>query len=382
MPAQTLGSLREQFDVPAEVAYFHTANLAPLTHRVRAAGEAALERRAQPWTIGADDWFSDVERLRGLFAELVGADADGIALIPATSYGFALATPKLGLGSGDRILVLAAEYPSGIYSWRRIAAAVGAEIVTVERRDDESWTDAILAALHSSIAVVSAPNVHWTDGALVDLGAIAARCRETGARLVVDASQSAGAMPLDIGALRPDFLFAVGYKWLLGPLGLSFAYVAPEHRDGVPLEENWINRANSDDFAALALYEDAYQPGARRYDVGQRTSFQLVPMAIAALEQLLEWRVERVVATLAATTATLAARIGALGYTVAPAEQRGPHMLGVGLAGVDRGDVAARLAGANCFAGVRGDSLRLAPHLHVNDADVERLVGALAAAHG
>lgn len=79
---------RALFNVPSHIAYFNTANLAPQLHGVRAAGEAALERRGRPWTISAADWFADVERLRGLFARIVGADAEGVALVPATSYGF------------------------------------------------------------------------------------------------------------------------------------------------------------------------------------------------------------------------------------------------------------------------------------------------------
>ena len=114
----TLGAQRDAFDVPAGVAYFNTANLSPLLHAVRAAGTDALARRASPWTISSEDWFSDVERLRGLFARLVGVDAEGVALVPATSYAFAVAARNLRLGEGDAILVLAEEYPSGIYTWR------------------------------------------------------------------------------------------------------------------------------------------------------------------------------------------------------------------------------------------------------------------------
>src|SRR5439155_6923127 len=96
------------------------------------------------------------------------------------------------------------------------------------------------------------------------------------------------------------------YKWLLGPFGVSYLYVAEEHRGGEPVEQNWIAREGSEDFARLVDYRDEYQPGARRFDVGQRTNFELVPMAIAALEQLRSWQVTRVAATLARTTRTIA----------------------------------------------------------------------------
>ena len=373
-----LGGQRQAFDIPPEIAYFNTASLSPHLHRVREAGERALDRRGRPWTISSADWFSDVERLRGLFGRLIGADAEGVALVTATSYGFAVAARNLRLRSGDRILVLAGEYPSGIFSWRTAARKTGAEIVMVVREPGETWTDAILSVLDERIRIVSVPQVHTTDGALVDLEAVADRTHALGARLVIDACQSAGVMPIDVERLRPDFLVTVGYKWLLAPFSLAYLYVADEHRDGEPLEENWIVRVGAEDFTGLDDYSDEYQPGARRFDMGARTSFNLTPMAIAAIEQLLEWRLPRIAASLQETTATLAARASELGLRPPPADRRAPHILGLGLPAEARERALPALAAANCFAAMRGGSLRIAPHLHTTPEDVDRLIGALA----
>ena len=364
--------------MPEDVAYFNTANLSPQLRAVRSAGEAALERRGRPWTISAKDWFVDVERLRSLFAQMIGASAEGVALVPATSYGFAIAARNLPLSAGQRVLVLADEYPSGIYTWRAAAPRQDAEVLTVGREPGQSWAEAVLAALDERVAIVSVPNVHWTDGALVDLAPISARVRELGARLVIDASQSVGAMPLDVGELQPDFLVTVGYKWLLGPFGLGYLYVAEEHREGEPLEQNWILRAGSEDFARLVDYREDYQPGARRFDVGGRTKFELIPMAIAALEQIAEWEGPRVAATLATWTSEIARRASGLGLDPVPDGQRGPHMLGVRLPGRDGGRAVSVLAELSCFVALRGSSLRVSPHLHTSAEDVERLSDGLA----
>jgi selenocysteine lyase/cysteine desulfurase len=364
---------RALFDVPPEIAYFNTASLSPHLHAVREAGEAALRKRGRPWTISAEDWFTDVERLRELFACVVGATADGVALVPATSYGFAVAARTLGVGPADRVLVLAEEYPSGVYTWR----ATGAQMVTVERGADRSWTQAVLEVLDERISVVSVPNVHWTDGAVIDLAAVADRSHAVGARLVIDGSQSVGAMPLDVAALRPDFVVSVGYKWLLGPFGIGYLYVSGEHRDGEPIEQNWINRAGSQDFARLVDYRDDYQPGARRFDVGQRTKFELVPMAVAALEQITAWGVATVAERLAVVTEATAQRTVQLGLDPAPAGQRGPHLLGVTIPDDLRDTILPALAAADCYAAVRGRALRIAPHLHVTEDDVDRLIQAL-----
>jgi len=371
--AEPIGPQRAAFNVPDDVAYFNTASLCPQLESVRVAGEGALERRGRPWTISSVDWFTDVERLRSLFARLVGASDEGIALVPATSYGFAIAAGNLPLRADRRVLVLEDEYPSGIYTWRAAARRSGAEVLTVSREPGQTWTDAVLAALDERVEIVSVPNVHWTDGSLVDLGPISDRARELGARLVIDASQSVGAMPLDVGELKPDFLVTVGYKWQLGPFGLGYLYVDEEHRQGEPLEQNWITRAGAEDFARLVDYRDEYQPGARRFDVGGRTKFELTPMAIAALEQIVEWEVPRIAATLAERTSEIARRAAELGLDPVPDERRGPHLLGVRLPEQARERTLSALADHNCFVAVRGSSLRIAPHLHTSDEDVDRL---------
>jgi len=377
-PQDRLPVQRDMFDIPDEIAYFNTANLAPHLHRVRAAGEAALERRGRPWTIASEDWFSDVERLRGLFGRLIGGDADGVALIPATSYGFAVAARRASLSPGQRILVLAEEYPSGVYTWRTAARHSGAEILTVTRRLDEDWTDAVLGAMDETVAVVSVPNVHWTDGALIDLTRIAEAAHKLSALLVIDASQSLGAMPIDVEDLRPDFVISVGYKWLLGPFGRGYLWMSESHRDAEPLEENWIARADSEDFARLVDYRDEYQPGARRFDVGQRTSFEITPMAVAALEQIDEWGVARIAHFLKAVTTQIARGLDGMDFAPLPEPMRGPHILGVDIPESKRHAVIPALADANCYAALRGSSLRIAPHLHTTTDDIDRLLSVLA----
>jgi selenocysteine lyase/cysteine desulfurase len=184
-------------------------------------------------------------------------------------------------------------------------------------------------------------------------------------------------MPLDVSRLRPDFVVAVGYKWLLGPFGLGCLYVDERYRDGEPLEENWINRAGSDDFAALVDYTEEYRPGARRFDVGERTNFGSVPMAIAAAEQLLSWTISEVAASLGALTDQIAEHARGIGLTTPDRDQRGPHMLGIELSRQAARAMAQTLGDSGVIASVRGSSLRIAPHLHITRDDVDRLLSAM-----
>ena len=208
---------RELFDIPEDVAYFNCASLAPQLRASAEAATAALARRARPWTIASGDWFTEAEERRSLFARLTGLDPEGVALVPATSYGLAVAAANLTARPGQRVLVLAEDYPSNRYTWQRFAGRTGASLVTVERQDGQTWAEAVLQDLDERTAVVAVLATHWTDGGSVDLAAVADRARKAGAALVVDASQALGAVPLDLTAIRPDYLVSVGYKWLLGP---------------------------------------------------------------------------------------------------------------------------------------------------------------------
>jgi selenocysteine lyase/cysteine desulfurase len=372
-----LGSQRDLFDVPDEIAYLNTANMSPLLLSVREAGDRGLARRAAPWTITAADWFSDVERLRDAFAAVMAVDSDGVALVPATSYGLAVAARNLAASPGDQVVVLADEYPSNYYTWRRFCGRTGAELVVVERTPDQTWTEAVLGQISERTAVLAVPNVHWTNGSLVDLEVVVPVARSAGAAVVIDASQSLGAMTLDVAQLQPDFVVSVGYKWLLGPIGVGCLYVAERFRAGEPIEENWVNREGSEDFAALVDYADAYRPGARRFDVGQRTNFGLVPMAIAAVEQIREWTVARVAAHLQTVTDEIGKRVADLGLVVPARDRHGPHMFGIELPRDIAQALDQRLAASGVVASVRGSSLRIAPHLHTNGSDIDRLVDCL-----
>ena len=364
---------RHLFDIPADVAYLNCAYMSPILHAVRDAGIVAARRKCRPWEIMANDFFDDAEVGRGRFATLIGATAEDIALVPAASYGTATAARNLPAEKGRRILVLDDQFPSNVYPWRELAKERGTEVVTLPRPEDEDWTRTILDALDERVAIAALPHVHWTDGALIDLERVGARCREVGAALVVDGTQSVGALPFDVPAIQPDFLVAATYKWLLGPYAAGYLYVAPKWQDGVPLEHNWIDRAGSEDFTKLVEYRDAYQPGARRFDVGERGNIHLVPMANVALAQLLDWGVEDIQKTIRVRTDRIANRAAALGIGTLPARQRAGHYLGLRFPGGVPAGLADRLAAQQVHVSVRGrDAMRVTPHLWVSDEDEDR----------
>jgi selenocysteine lyase/cysteine desulfurase len=280
---------------------------------------------------------------------------------------------------GERILILEDQFPSNVYPWRELAKRTGARLVTVPRPDDHDWTSVVLDLLDEGTAVVAVPNCHWTDGSLLDLRRVGEGARRVGASLVVDGIQSLGAHPFDVREVRPDFLVASAYKWLLGPYGIGFLYAGERWREGKPIEHNWINRRGSENFSRLVGYQDAFQPGARRYDVGERSNFALLPMANEALHRILGWGVDNVSETIGELTGLIEREAKDRGIEAIPAERRARHIVGLKLGSAAPGDLAARLAGENVFVSVRGESVRVSPHLYNTERDVERLFAALTA---
>lgn len=369
---------RSLFAVDDAVTYLNSASLGPRLRAVNEAGHAAVERMAAPWKIQTPDWFEDARRLRALFASLIGAPAECAALVPSVSYGIAVAARNVPVTAGDNIVVVDQEYPSNFYSWQRLARERGAEIRTAVARGEGTLTDAIVSAIDRQTAVVAVSNCHWTNGTLIDLPRVAAAARRHDAALVVDASQTLGAYPFDVAEVRPDFLVTVGYKWLLGPYGLAYMYVAERwHENGTPIEESWLNRRGADNFATLADYTDAYGPGAQRFNQGESAQFFLLPMALAALTQVAQWTPTHIQQQLTQWTRELASRAPALGLACAEPAQRVGHMIGLTARGALPPNLFGALAARDVYVGARGNNIRVSPHLHSTAQDLERLVAAL-----
>lgn len=373
---------RNLFEIPKDVTYLNCANMAPQLKSVTEAGLGAVRAKESPWTLTAPEWFSGAERLRALAARLLDVEADGIALVPAVSYGIAVAAANLPVSPNQTIVLLDQDFPSNVYTWREVARKTGCHISTVRRPGNTSWTEALEDAIDEQTAIVAAPQCHWTDGSKVELEKIGNRAREVGAALVIDASQSLGACPLDLARVQPDFLVAVGYKWLLGPYGLGYLYIAPKWREcGVPLEQSWLTRAGSEDFARLVDYRDEYRPGARRFDMGEFPQFVLAAMAIAALRQILAWGVSNIQEAIAALTVRIAEYARGEGYAVLPPDQRCGHMIGIRHPeGIPDG-LATLLKEAKVFVSIRGNSIRIAPHLYNEADDIDHLFEVLRVAH-
>ena len=379
-----LPNQRALFDIPDDVAYLNCAYMSPLLNAVAAAGEAAVRQKQHPWEITPPDFFTVPDLGRELFARIIGASREDIAIVPAVSYGMAVAAINIQVGAGQEILVLEDQFPSNIYPWMEKAKSSGGRLVILPRTSSpgdsgkqETWASRILEAIGAQTAIVALPQCHWIDGSLIDLATVGKAARKVGAALVLDLTQSAGAMPVDVQEIQPDYLVAASYKWLLGPYSLGFLYIAPQRQGGQPLEHGWAGRKGAEDFSRLVDYQEAPAPGVRRFDMGERSQFHLMPMAVTAMQQILDWGVAAIAATLARKTRDIAECVGQLGLVSVPENLRAGHYLGLRFpAGMPK-DIHQQLARHHVHVSIRGDSMRVTPHLYNTDSDTNRLFEAL-----
>ena len=377
------------FDLPADVHYLNCAYMSPLLREVEEAGIDGMRRKRRPFEIGPQDFFEESDRLRSAFDGLIGGDDPSrVAIIPSVSYGITTAARNLGATPRSRIVVLAEQFPSNVYPWRRLAADSGAELHTVAAPSTadsrgQAWNEALLAAIDERTSIVALPHYHWMDGTRFDLTAVGEQARAVGAAVVVDGTQSVGAAPFDLSSFRPDALVCAGYKWLLGPYSLALAWFGSRFDGGVPLEETWTSRPDSHDFRRVGDYRDDYRSGAVRYDVGERSNFILVPMQLAALRRICSWTPEAIQAYCRSIVRQPIERASDLGLSVESEEWRGSHLFGLRLPdGVDPSELGPELRKRSVSVSLRGSAVRVSPNVYNGEDDLWALLEAVRAALG
>lgn len=376
-----LSSQRALFDIPADVAYLNAAGWSPLPRATQKAAQAAVLRKGQPWKLGADFADSQHERARSAAAALIGADARDIALVSSVGYGVAIAGKVLPVARGSRVLVLENDHTSPVLEWTVRAAAEGFTVDTVAQPADGDWTSAVLQAVERPgappLSLASISSVHWSDGGLLDLYKIRDALRRHGAGLLVDATHSAGVIATDVKALDPDFLIFPTYKWVLGPYGRAFVYVANRHQDGVPLEQTAFGRRDVKAENPVYFADTRYLPDARRYDMGERDHFISMEMAAIGMEMMASWGTDAIVSRLSALTRRMSDGLAGTGMRLPDARFRAPHILCLGCAGEVLRSLIPALASQQVYVAARLGRMRVSPHVYNDEADVDRFLAAM-----
>ncbi len=378
-----LASQRALFDIPRDVAYFNAAGWSPIPKAVVEAGVRGAARKAQPWTLAPDFADTMYERARSAAATVINADPDDVALVSSVGYGVSTAAKVLDVPRGSRVLVLEDDHTAPVLEWMSRAEPQGFGVDTIRRPDDGDWTSAVLETIGrrgaAPIAVVSISSVHWSDGGAINLERVAAAVRNKGAALLIDATHAAGIMELDVKKLDPDFVMFPTYKWLLGPYGRAFVYVAKRHQNGVPLEQPSYGRRSVKAEQEVYFLDTRYVESARRYDMGERDQFVSMEMAAVGIETVTGFGRAAVEQRLLGITSAIGEAVQSLGskVTLANARFRAPHLICLAFPGGMPEGLVQRLAEEKVYAAPRLGRLRLSPHVYNDEEDVARLIGAL-----
>jgi selenocysteine lyase/cysteine desulfurase len=373
--------------------WLNSAYMGPLPLATLRAGQAALAMRAFPVAISPKDFFEPAERVRATLAKLVNANTESIAFVPNVANGMAIVAKNFVPKRGQNVVLLGEQFPSNVYPWRDWRDA-GVELRTIATPDApwsamllgkpsraQRWNEALIEAIDANTALVSIEQAHWTDGTLFDLARIGARAREVGALFVIDATQTVGAMPFDCAAIQPDALIVHSYKSMLSNYGLGFAVFSERFANAKPLEESWLMRAGSDNFARLVDYQDDYDRGMRRFDTSLRANPSLIGMLGASVALLLEWHPARIRDYLLSIERSFVEQVRSIGFEVADEAERAANIFGLKLpSGLDVEACRAMLAAEKIHVSVRGSAIRISPHVYNDEHDLVRLADALSRA--
>lgn len=376
-----LASQRDLFDIPRDVCYLNSASYSPLPLKTLQAGRDAIGRKGHPWTIDAGFAGRQHDRARSAAARLINAEPADIALIPSISYGVATAAKLVTISRNARVLVLENDHSSPVLEWQTRADAQGFVVETIRQPDDGDWTSAVSAAIErpgaAPVALASISSVHWSDGGLIDLEKVAAALRRQGALFLIDATQGAGVLPLDVRHLDPDFVIFPTYKWLLGPYGRAFLYVAKRHQDGTPLEQTSAGRRDVRAENAVYFSDTSYVDDASRFDMGERDHFVSMEMASIGMEMIAEWGTAAIAQRLAMLTERIADGVRSLGVAVPQRHLRAPHILCLGFKDEAARGLVEGLATEGIYVAPRLGRMRVSPHVFNDEADCDRFVAAL-----
>ncbi|MBB3825244.1 aminotransferase class V-fold PLP-dependent enzyme [Xanthomonas arboricola] len=371
---------QQAFALPDEVIYLDAASRGPLLRAVQGVAHEAVAAMATPWRLPFDTWVRDIEQLRGLAAQVFDGDADAVAMLPSAAHGLATAARNLPLQRGEAVLVLEGQFPSNLLIWQRRCSEVGAHLVAVPTDSGADLSEAVLQAIERTPAlrIASLPQAYWLDGRQLDLDRISAALHARGAALVLDLSQSLGVLPTDLPRWRPAFVVSVGHKWLLGPMGLAWLWVAAPWRvDGVPIEEHWIGRDAGSSWEFPIAQAPHYREGARRFDAGGVADPLRIAMATAALQQVLAWQPARIAAALGALTAQWDEALQARGLGSWSTPAHAPHLTALQPPAHRLEAVATTVGERGAICTRRHGRLRIAPHLSVTGEALSGLIAAL-----
>ena len=369
---------KTKFILSKKVTYLNCAYMSPMLKKVEKAGVKGIKQKRKPYHITPIDFFKTSDLVKKRFSSIIDCkNHNRIAIIPSASYGLANVVNNISIKEKDEIILLDEQFPSNVYPWLNLKERSKAKLVFIKRPDTlidsgKKWNEEILASITNKTKVVAIGNIHWACGTLVDLIAIRKKTAEVGALLIIDGTQSIGALPLSIEKIQPDALICAGYKWLMGPYSIGVAYYGNYFDKGIPIEDNWINRMGSENFSGLINYSDKYGELASRYNVGEQSNFILLPMLLAGLNQIESWGVKNIQDYCKNLISEEIKKVNQKKYWIEKENYRANHLFGIKQLD-NKVNLIEKLKSKKISVSIRGDKIRVSPHVYNDKREIKKL---------
>ncbi len=319
---------------------------------------------------------NSLDDLHRAAAKLFNAEPEDIAAGSSVTELLGSLAWAVAPGADKNVVGTAPSFPSTVNPWQRVAAHTGCEIRLAEGEGDIVRLEAVHELIDDATAVVCISHVEYGRGQVFDLSSLATAAHEHGALLVVDATQSAGAVPIDVQADALDVVLSSGYKWLCGPFGAAVMYLAPHLQ--AALEPGLVGFRSHEDIWDLRTDQLDYARSARRFECSTMAYGCAIGLA-RSIEFLAETGVDRIFEHNMALADLLIEGLLDRGMEITSprADAERSAIVTARKQDIDSAQTADRLRAARVVASSRGDSLRFSPHLYTVEEDVERTLTCL-----
>ncbi|MBZ5696158.1 MAG: aminotransferase class V-fold PLP-dependent enzyme [Acidobacteriia bacterium] len=363
------------------VAYLNAALQGAMPLTAAREAQAALEWKKRPDKIPDAAYFDLPDRIREKVSRVIGARPDEIAVTNGASAGLASVAAGIDWKPGDEVLVARGEFPAHFSTWLRYEQAGKLRVKVIQPRGRFISADDYIEHIGPQTRVVSASLVRFDNGARLDAPRVARACEQVGAALVLDVSQCAGATTMDIRGLGAAMAVCSGYKWLLGPYGVGFFWIAGEWIERLPLGPVYFMALEgARRLHALPLENQRPLPGARRWDSPETANFTNLASLDSSLDFVLRIGVDAIQRHIDALVDEIIERLPGTRCALASPEdreRRGPYVC---VAARDPETTAAlheKLSAARIHVSLRENALRIAPHIYNTPEDISRLIEVL-----
>lgn len=370
---KSMSAYREHFPIFKNTVYINSCSYAALSTEVEAAFLKYLKDRHE---VGADwiNWCDRLERVRALFAELLSAKPDEIAVTTSASASLSAISSSLDFsGPRKKIVTTDLAFPTEAQAWHALKK-YGAEVVHVKEKDGMIDLDDLDRLVDEDTLLVAVPLVCYRNGALADVPAIREIARKNGALILVDAYQGVGAVPIDVAEWDVDFIVGGSLKYLLSTAGVGFLYVREDLiSKSNPTQTGWFAQ---EDIHAMLIHDNTPAKSARRFEQGTPSVPNLYAVE-AGLTMILEVGVKNICTHVAALNERLKEGVQKIGATLASPLDPEKHGAMITVASTDEYALVEKLAERNIVASCRDGNIRISAHFYNNDQDIDAVIAAL-----